>query len=141
MVETGLVESLHVFPIKSCRGLQCKEWPVGRTGLEMDRLWCLGRPDSDGPAQYCFVSQREIPKMALIAVSLPGSSPVPGILDRGGMLAVSASWMDRELRLPFGLDIPVPVVSCSIRVWDDTVDGLDQGGASRVILLTLSSYR
>ncbi|KAL3897487.1 MAG: hypothetical protein SGCHY_003378 [Lobulomycetales sp.] len=93
----------------------------------MDRLWCLGRPDSDGPAQYCFVSQREIPKMALIAVSLPGSSPVPGIIDRGGMLAVSASWMDRELRLPFGLDIPVPVVSCSIRVWDDTVDGLDQG--------------
>ncbi|OCK83922.1 PLP-dependent transferase [Lepidopterella palustris CBS 459.81] len=62
------VESLTIFPIKSCAGWkvpQGKAWEVRREGLAWDREWCLVH-QSTGVA----LSQKRYPKMALIRPSL-----------------------------------------------------------------------
>ncbi|KIW03302.1 uncharacterized protein PV09_05513 [Verruconis gallopava] len=58
------VESLTVFPIKSCAGYRIPPripWHVHPTGLAWDREWCLVRPGT-GTA----LSQKRYPRMALI---------------------------------------------------------------------------
>ena len=58
------VESLAIYPIKSCAGWKIpsnQPWPVHREGLEWDREWCLVRAGS-GAA----LSQKRYPRMALI---------------------------------------------------------------------------
>lgn len=56
--------SLHVYPIKSCRGIQLEHAQLTETGLADDRHWMLVRPGGR------FVTQRELPRMALVATSL-----------------------------------------------------------------------
>ena len=58
------VESLTVFPIKSCAGYRIPSqspWNIHPQGLEWDREWCLVRPGT-GAA----LSQKRYPQMALI---------------------------------------------------------------------------
>jgi uncharacterized protein YcbX len=54
------IAALNVYPIKSCRGMAVAAAEVGRTGLLDDRHWMLVRPNGR------FVTQRELPRMALI---------------------------------------------------------------------------
>jgi uncharacterized protein len=51
---------LHVYPVKSCRGITLEAARVTPTGLADDRHWMLVRPNGR------FVTQRELPRMALI---------------------------------------------------------------------------
>jgi uncharacterized protein len=55
------IAELNVYPIKSCRGVPLAAAEVGRTGLLDDRHWMLVRPNGR------FVTQRELPRMALIS--------------------------------------------------------------------------
>jgi molybdenum cofactor sulfurtransferase len=58
------VESLTVYPIKSCAGYRISPrvaWHIHKEGLAWDREWCLVRPGS-GAA----LSQKRYPRMALI---------------------------------------------------------------------------
>jgi molybdenum cofactor sulfurtransferase len=58
------VESLNVFPIKSCAGYRVPPqtpWHIHPEGLAWDREWCLVRPGT-GTA----LSQKRYPRMALI---------------------------------------------------------------------------
>ncbi len=73
------LSSLHVYPIKSCGGIAVEEWDVDERGLRYDRRWML----VDEANQ--FISQRELPRMALIRVRIepdglvvgsPGMSPL-----------------------------------------------------------------
>jgi molybdenum cofactor sulfurtransferase len=66
------VESLTIYPIKSCAGWKVppnKSWPLHKEGLEWDREWCLVQAGS-GRA----LSQKQFPRMALIkpAIDLDG---------------------------------------------------------------------
>lgn len=54
------LSQIHVYPVKSLAGFQVSEWKVDRTGLKYDRKWML--IDENGK----FLSQRRLPKMALI---------------------------------------------------------------------------
>jgi uncharacterized protein YcbX len=92
------VASLHVYPVKSCRGVERTEARLTEAGLEHDREWMIVTPEGR------FVTQREQPRLALISPSLddqglhltaPG---VPGIAVpfdfQGGPVQVTV-WRDR----------------------------------------------
>ena len=50
------ITSLHIYPVKSCRGIDVDEALITPTGLEWDRRWMIVRPDGR------FVTQREVPE-------------------------------------------------------------------------------
>ena len=55
---------LHVYPIKSCRGIALERATLAPTGLVDDRHWMLVRPNGR------FITQREHPRMALVTTEL-----------------------------------------------------------------------
>jgi MOSC domain-containing protein len=99
------IESLHVHPIKSCAGIAVSEGLVIETGLEFDRAWMV--VDAFGT----FVTQRELPRMALIRPTLKQHEMV---LRAPGMLTLHIA-LD-------AVEQPVPVT-----VWDDTVPAYAMG--------------
>lgn len=54
------VISLHIYPIKSCRGIDLLEMDIGERGPLYDRQWMI--VDEQG----LFLTQRQLPKMAQI---------------------------------------------------------------------------
>jgi uncharacterized protein YcbX len=102
---SGTIARLFVHPIKSCGAVEVQEALLTETGLEFDRAWMV--VDDQGE----FLSQRELPRMALIR---PQLKHFDMILRAPGMLA-----------LHVGLDtVEAPVRA---RVWDDVVDAYDMG--------------
>src|SRR5690606_19440189 len=57
---TARIVSLHIYPIKSCAGIDLAESPIDRAGLAGDRRWMIRT------AQGQFMTQRQWPAMALI---------------------------------------------------------------------------
>ena len=98
---------LYVYPIKSCGGIAVMESNVDERGLRHDRRWML----VDEANQ--FISQRELPRMALIGVRI----------DADGLL-VSGPDMP-SLQVPFEPPDGTPLRA---RVWDDIVETLPVGG-------------
>jgi uncharacterized protein YcbX len=96
---------IHLHPIKSCAGLAVDEARLIDTGLEYDREWMV--VDSNGD----FVSQRELPRMALVRTAL-----------RGGELVLRAPGM-----LALHLRLDTVEGDCRVRVWDDSVAAFDMG--------------
>lgn len=66
------IESLHVYPVKSCRGLTLREARLTPEGFDADRHWMLVRPNGR------FVTQRELPRLALVETYVDESSLVLG---------------------------------------------------------------
>ncbi|HPW08994.1 MAG TPA: MOSC domain-containing protein, partial [Burkholderiaceae bacterium] len=58
------IARLFIYPIKSCAGIEVQEAVLLETGLEWDRAWMV--VDEQGE----FVTQRELPRMALIRPQL-----------------------------------------------------------------------
>ncbi|TNE60533.1 MAG: MOSC domain-containing protein [Bacteroidetes bacterium] len=56
--------SIYVYPVKSLAGISLQESLVQARGLQYDRRWML--TDDDGR----FVSQREVPELALLATAI-----------------------------------------------------------------------
>jgi uncharacterized protein len=65
---TATITDLHIYPVKSCRGIPLQSAPLSHTGLADDRHWMLVRPNGR------FVTQRELPRMALIATAVNAGS-------------------------------------------------------------------
>ena len=99
------IAALHVHPIKSCAGIALDEALVIETGLEFDRAWMV--VDERG----MFVTQRELPRMALIRPTLRQSDMV---LRAPGMLALHVA-----------LDTVEEPTQAT--VWNDTVKAYDMG--------------
>ena len=99
------IAALHVYPVKSCGGVAPNEALLIETGLEFDRAWML--VDAAGR----FVTQRELPRMALVKPVLKTSEMV---LRAPGMLALHVA-LDR-------VEAPTRVT-----VWDDDVAAYDMG--------------
>ncbi len=102
---TATIASLHVYPVKSCRGLTLESAAMGERGLAFDREWLI----IDGNGR--FVTQRELPRLALVAPSLSPDS--------------------LELEFPGSTRLSVPLdfagTTREVVVWRDTVRALDQG--------------
>jgi len=99
--------SLYVHPIKSCGGTAPADALLIETGLEFDRAWMVV------DAQGRFVTQRQVPRMALIQTTLNARDMV---LRAPGMLAWS---------------VPLDEVGGDVRVtvWNDEVAAFDMGDA------------
>lgn len=91
------ISALHVYPIKSCAGIALQRARLAATGFEHDREWVIVREDGR------FVTQREQPRLALIAPSLdphamtlraPGMEPVSVSYERRGAPAKVTVWND-----------------------------------------------
>ncbi len=99
------VSALYVYPIKSCAGVALTEGLLVETGLEFDRAWMV--VDANGN----MLTQRELPRMALVQPSFKGSELV---LRAPGMLAL-------HLRLD---TVEAPTRAT---VWGDVVKAYDMG--------------
>ena len=99
------IARLFVYPVKSCAGVEVPEVLLTETGLEVDRAWMV--VDADG----VFVSQRELPRMALIR---PQLKQLEMVLRAPGMLALHIAF-DR-------VEHPVRVT-----IWGDDVAAYDMG--------------
>ncbi|MGJ7490044.1 MOSC domain-containing protein [Variovorax sp. ZT4R33] len=99
------IARLFVYPIKSCAGVELPEVLLTETGLEFDRAWMV--VDAEGE----FVTQRELPRMALIK---PQMKHLEMVLRAPGMLALHIAF-DR-------VEQPVRV-----KVWRDEVAAYDMG--------------
>jgi uncharacterized protein YcbX len=99
------LHSLYVHPVKSCAGIGVRSSLLVETGLELDRAWML--VDERGE----FVTQRELPRLALIQPTLRHSDMV---LRAPGMLALHLALDRAESAL-------------NVRVWDDWVPAWDMG--------------
>jgi uncharacterized protein YcbX len=90
--------SLHVYPVKSCRGLELREARLTAAGLEHDREWMVVGADGR------FVTQRELPCLALVEPALDGAAlslcadsagSVSVPLDFTGAPVTATVWRDR----------------------------------------------
>lgn len=99
------VAGLFVHPIKSCARIAVDSAQITETGLEWDREWMV--VDADGG----FVSQRQLPRLALIKPTLRASDLA---LRAPGMLALHLALdsAERETR---------------VRVWNDELPAWDMG--------------
>ena len=110
----GHIAQLWVYPIKSCGGIRVPQALLTPTGLEHDRAWMV--VDLDGE----FLSQRELPHMALIQPQLI-ENPDPHASEKTLLELTHPSWP--LLQIPS----PASVLLTKVRVWDDIVWAHDQG--------------
>ena len=99
------IEQLWVYPVKSCGGISLAEVELTETGLLYDRAWMV----VDGAGE--FVTQRELPRMALIQ---PAFKLDELVLRAPGML-------------PLHLALNAAEAPLTVRVWGDTVEAYDMG--------------
>lgn len=102
---SGRIERLFVYPVKSCAGVELGEALLTETGLDLDRAWMV--VDEQG----AFVTQRELPRMALIRPQLKVHEVV---LRAPGMLALH-------------LQIEAVEGPLQVRIWNDVVPAYDMG--------------
>lgn len=94
-----------MYPIKSCGGIALAQCELVETGLDLDRQWMV--VDEGGE----MLTQREVPRMALIQPTLRGSEMV---LRAPGMLALHVRRDTVE-------------AATRVRVWNDVVKAYDMG--------------
>lgn len=104
------VASLHVYPVKSCRGIALQRASVLARGIEHDRRWML--IDAAG----VFVTQREAPALARIDVVL------------GGDGVVLSAWGHGEVRVPLRPSPDAP--RRAVRIWKTEIVAIDCGDAA-----------
>ncbi len=102
---TATITRLFVYPVKSCAGVALDQVMLTETGLEFDRAWMVV------DAQGQFVTQRALPRMALIQ---PQLKTFEMVLRAPGMLALHVQ-----------LDKVEQAVQAT--VWQDTVPAFDMG--------------
>jgi uncharacterized protein len=105
---TAAIARLYVYPVKSCAGIELREALLTETGFDLDRAWMVVDERGD------FVSQRELPRMALIRPQIRLSDVV---LRAPGMLALH-------------LQIDTVEEPVKVRVWDDEVQAYDMGAVA-----------
>jgi uncharacterized protein YcbX len=100
------ITGLNVYPVKSLQGIALESASLAETGLALDRHWML--VDDTGN----FVTQREVPAMARIAVSLDTDSLVLSHPDasplRISLVGDDLQWL-------------------TVHVWEDRCEALDEG--------------
>ena len=102
---SGTIARLFVYPVKSCAGIEVQQALLTETGLDLDRAWMVV------DAQGMFLTQRSLPRMALIRPQLKSDEMV---LRAPGMLALHVA-------------IDAVEAPATVTVWRDTVPAWDMG--------------
>ena len=99
------VEEVHIYPLKSARGIALQGAVVDVTGLAWDRHWMLTDPEGN------FLTQRTHPVMARVRTEL------------------SAHVLRLSMDAGEGLELPLELrgETRPVRVWKDDCEALDQG--------------
>ena len=105
---SGTIARLFVYPVKSCAGIEVREALLTETGLDLDRAWMVV------DAQGRFLTQRDLPRMALIRPQLKTDEMV---LRAPGMLALHVA-------------IDAVEAPATVMVWRDTVPAWDLGAVA-----------
>lgn len=107
------VGRLFVYPVKSARGMEVREWPVDRRGLLLDRRFMV----VDGAGR--FVTQREEPRMALVRVGLqvPAAGADRARADSATVTLSAPGQGDCAFAARFDADAE----RAAVVVWQDTV--------------------
>ena len=100
-----ILAALHLYPVKSCRGIAVAEATVTDAGLEHDREWMVVTPEGR------FVTQRECPRLATIRVALTAGA-LELTADGAGAVAVPFDVRGEPLE---------------VTVWRDRCRAHDQG--------------
>ncbi len=99
------IASLHVYPVKSCRGIDVDSFLMTPTGPEWDRRWMIVT------AEGKFITQRTHPKMATIAIAIdgkhlrlaaPGCAPIEVPVDHAGRSWPVIVWKSECLGIDAG---------------------------------------
>lgn len=120
------VKQLNVYPIKGCKPVTVESAACLGTGLPYDRHWMVVRADSGK-----FLTQRQIPKLCQVCVSLPPEALLAtgwGKLQPGAALVVSASGMS-QLQVPL-TDPAAPAAPAQLKnvtVWEWSGVAADEG--------------
>jgi len=108
-----VIDSLHLYPIKSCAGISLEQATLGHAGLESqgvgDREWMLVDADSG-----LFLTQRQAPRMALIRP----------VLAAGALRVEAPGQASLEIPLAGGGHRSA---SRPIKVWTHECSALDEG--------------
>ncbi len=112
----GVLAELWVYPIKSCAGLRVPSATLLATGLQWDRHWML--VDDKGR----FVTQRTVPRMALLRTALTDTELV---VQPPALAAATAP----PLRVPLYPDTAAQsaMVRRPVQVWKSALTALDEG--------------
>ncbi len=98
------ISGLYIYPVKSCKGIFLQQSNVDNLGLGNDRHW-LVVDDKENK----FITQRQMPKMALIEPSI-----------KNGILTLNAPGMTE-------IEIPSYKKYTNVKVWSDECLAYDQG--------------
>ena len=104
------ITALHVYPLKSCRGIAQTTALLTARGLAHDREWML--VDANGQ----FLTQRTVPCMAQIGTKITGEVLCLQVPGRAEVLEIALAAHDRPLR--------------RVRVWSDDCDALGEGNSA-----------
>jgi uncharacterized protein YcbX len=99
------IAALYTYPLKSARAIESATATLTSAGLAEDRQWMLASAEGQ------FLTQRELPRLALVAPQLSDALLV--------------------LRAPGSPDLALPRtrqgVGCRVRVWKDECAAFDEG--------------
>ncbi|OZI30252.1 MOSC domain-containing protein [Bordetella genomosp. 10] len=104
------IRSLHIYPVKSCAGIDLSASPIDEAGLAYDRRWLVV---SGGQ----FLTQRQLPAMALVRTVLDDAHlrlSAPGMPDLA--IALDGSGLRGEAQ--------------AVTVWRDTMPARREGEAA-----------
>ena len=100
------ISELHIYPVKSARGISLHSAQLDDRGIEFDRRWMV--VDENGR----FLTQRTMPRMALINVDL-----------RSDHLSLRARGV-QELAIPLR---STSTKTLRVQIWSDSLEALDSG--------------
>lgn len=95
------ISGINIYPVKSLKGISLAKAIVEDRGLQFDRRWMLVDENNQ------FLTQRELPAMALIHIALNNSQ-------------MTATLGEAELEIPLTLN---GNGIANVTVWNDTVGG------------------
>jgi len=109
------IASLHIYPVKSCRGIDVDSVLMTPTGPEWDRRWMIVTADGD------FITQRSHPKLATVTVAVGD-----------GLLRLST-----EGQAPLVVDVDHAGESRRVTIWNDNCLAIDAGDEAAAWLSNL----
>ena len=99
------VSSLHVYPVKSCKGIAVDSSKMLSTGLKHDRGWMLVWPNGN------FLCQRQLPTLALMNTALGADS-------------LELSFGDSHFSIPYE---NIDGQEVDSKIWSDECRAIDEG--------------
>lgn len=111
------VASLHYYPVKSCAGIDITSARLDARGIKDDRGWLVVLEENNR-----FVTQRQIPKMALIKATINGADGARSLhLSAEGMPPIAVSEFT-------SVGVGTGLTERKVTVWNDEgLGAVDQG--------------